>query len=78
MKADNLLKKYTFWNDVDNQFTKTIDFSKTNVVEVSEKSTQAGYIDSAENKQLFNYIFKFYALNEVLSSYREKQNGIIQ
>ena len=77
MKAESLLKKYTFWHDVDNQFSKNIDFSKTSISETAEKSTQANYTKSDKNADLHEYIFKFYAYNEILSAYREKSNGIL-
>lgn len=77
MKAESLLKKYTFWHDVDNQFSKNIDFSKTSISETADKSTQTNYTKSDKNADLHEYIFKFYAYNEILSSQREKSNGIL-
>ena len=77
MKADSLLKKYTFWHDVENQFSQNIDFSKTSISETADKSTQANYTKSDKNADLHEYIFKFYAYNEILSAYREKSNGIL-
>ena len=38
MKTDTLLKKYVFLNDIKNQFTQNIDFSKTSISEVAEKT----------------------------------------
>lgn len=77
MKSDTILKKYTFWHDIDNEFSKNIDFSKTPISEVAEKAHQSEYTNSDDNKNLHEYIFQFYAYNELLSSYREKHNGII-
>ena len=77
MHADTLLKKYIFLNDIKNQFTQNIDFSKTTVTEIAEKTYQSSYIKSQQNSELHDYIFKFYAYNELLASFRDKQNGVI-
>lgn len=75
MKQNNLLKKYIFLSELDNQFSYNIDFSKTSIKELAEKSKQSEY--TVRNANLENYIFQFYAYNEILASYREKNNGII-
>jgi phosphohistidine swiveling domain-containing protein len=77
MNTESLLKKYIFLNNIKNQFTQNIDFSKTPVAEVVEKTLQSVYTKSSKNVELHDYIFKFYAYNEILASFRNKQNGII-
>ena len=77
MNADTLLKKYTFWHDIHNEFSKNIDFSQTPISELADKSTQEEYKKSRDNQNLHEYIFKFYAYNELLAGYRDKNNGII-
>jgi pyruvate,orthophosphate dikinase len=75
MKIENLLKKYVFWPEINNEFNKNIDFSNTNISEVAKEISIASNIKT--NVSLKNYIFKFYGYNEYLTNIRNKSNGFI-
>ena len=77
MPSDNLFKKYIFLNTIQNQFVQNVDFSKTPIYEVAKQTYQEVYTELNNNAEIHDYIFKFYAYNEILASFRQKQNGIV-
>ena len=77
MKTESLLKKYFFLNDIKNQLSDNIDFSQSSITEVLDNTLQKSYTTVDKNVPLHDYIFKFYAYNEIIHSLKHKHNGII-
>lgn len=74
MNVNNLLKKYVFWPEIENDFHKNIDFSQTPIAEISKEIKKNS---QGSNTNLTSYILKFYGYNEYLSQLRNGNHGII-
>lgn len=74
MNVNNLLKKYVFWPEIENDFHKNIDFSQTSIAEVSQQIKKNS---QGAKTSLSSYILKFYGYNEYLSQLRNDNHGII-
>lgn len=74
MNVDSLLKKYVFWPEIDNDFHKNVDFSKTPLKEISQQIASS---ISYKKIDLHDSVLKFYGYNEYFNHLRNKSDGFI-
>lgn len=70
---NQLIKKYVFWPEIDNNFHNKIDFTQTSTKDVITEINS----DTYKSRLLENDIFRFYGYNEYFNNLRNKENGII-